>query len=369
MRLARALVVAVALAGASNVADAAPTVVAPRTASGFVIVPSPSRVASLADVAGLAPSDVWAVGANFPGGVHSTLTMHWNGLGWSVVPSPNPSPSGNDELFSVDAAPDGTIWSVGDSFDLFQGIALRWTGTRWRAYPVPADVGTLSSVKVFSRNDAWAVGENSSVAASVIIHWNGTAWSDVVDAPLVGPRGYAMTGVDGAGPHDVYASGVAMFHGANRSFVEHWDGAVWTLVTTTPRMTDDFLLNTSVASRTEAWVVGSTGLQPAALHWNGARWKTVNPPAAAGNHELSGVTDNSPTDAWAVGRRQNASAVERTLIERWNGTTWADLGGPNAGGATDDNQLFAVTAIPGHPNDLWAVGAGPGGPLILHHPG
>ena len=39
------------------------------------------------------------------------------------------------------------------------------------------------------------------------------------------------------------------------------------------------------------------------------------------NNQLKGVAAPSSTDAWAVGYYNNGT-VDRTLIERWNGTAW-----------------------------------------------
>src|SRR5579871_2540105 len=95
----------------------------------------------LQGVSGSSTSDVWAVGKYYTqSGGPFTLTEHWNGSSWSIVPSPNPA-SGGNQLYGV------------------------------------ADV---------SPTDAWAVGQDSTsgVMASLILHWNGSDWSQV-KAPAV----------------------------------------------------------------------------------------------------------------------------------------------------------------------------------------
>src|SRR6266516_6025218 len=45
---------------------------------------------SLGDIVALSPNDVWAVGLRSGGRCQfQTLTEHWSGSSWSVVPSPN----------------------------------------------------------------------------------------------------------------------------------------------------------------------------------------------------------------------------------------------------------------------------------------
>src|SRR5690349_14028338 len=59
------------------------------------IVPSPNPLGTvynpLNGVATVAENDVWAVGeAQLPNSASQTLTQHWSGTAWSIVPSPNP---------------------------------------------------------------------------------------------------------------------------------------------------------------------------------------------------------------------------------------------------------------------------------------
>src|SRR4051794_10218377 len=79
-----------------------PSATATATAScglGWRIVPNPAPNGFLYDTAATAPNDVWAVG-----NVNSqTLTLRWDGIGWSRVPSPS-LPGFASHLMSVSAA-------------------------------------------------------------------------------------------------------------------------------------------------------------------------------------------------------------------------------------------------------------------------
>jgi hypothetical protein len=69
--------------------------------------------ASLRAAAG-SGNDVWVVGYDpgSGGNPRQTVTMHWDGSAWSVVPSPNVG-SGSNELYGVRGG-GNDIWAVGN---------------------------------------------------------------------------------------------------------------------------------------------------------------------------------------------------------------------------------------------------------------
>src|SRR5438128_2687046 len=75
-------------------------------------------------------TDIWAVGdyAN-AAGVYRTLAEHWNGYGWSIVPTPNVG-AGNNFLLSVAAIASNDAWAVGasrqSSTSLAQTLIEHW---------------------------------------------------------------------------------------------------------------------------------------------------------------------------------------------------------------------------------------------------
>jgi hypothetical protein len=52
-------------------------------------------------IAAIAPDDVWVVGTQLVGRRALTLTEHWDGTSWTIVPSPNETSNGSDKLMSV----------------------------------------------------------------------------------------------------------------------------------------------------------------------------------------------------------------------------------------------------------------------------
>jgi hypothetical protein len=91
---------------------------------------------------------------NHDGGpLDQTLIEHWNGARWTVVPSPDPGGSSQDnDLWGVAAVATGDVWAVGGvgSFldpDASSPLALHWDGASWTQVSVPAPtVGELLGV-------------------------------------------------------------------------------------------------------------------------------------------------------------------------------------------------------------------------------
>jgi hypothetical protein len=141
-----------------------------------VTTPDPGhQVEDVNDVAAVSPNDVWAVGTKSGGHPFDglTFTEHWDGAHWSVVRSP--SPSSGDEVNSVSGVPGGAVWMVGVFFpDAFTNKPLteRFVNDKWSVVAAPAK-SNLDGVAALASDDVWAVG-------SSIYHFDGTAWQVVV---------------------------------------------------------------------------------------------------------------------------------------------------------------------------------------------
>lgn len=115
----------------------------------------------LRGISAVSASDIWAVGSydTTPGDITLTLTEHWNGTKWSIVPSP--SPTGNDYLLGVVALASNNVWAVGDRSSNDQNLVVHWDGTSWSEVPAAYRRGTISSldsISADSANDMWAAG-------------------------------------------------------------------------------------------------------------------------------------------------------------------------------------------------------------------
>jgi hypothetical protein len=81
------------------------------------VVASPNLQATnhyLYGVTTVAPDDAWAVGLYEPqGGGNRTLILHWDGISWSIVPSPNPATYSG--LYAVAAVSATDVWAGASS--------------------------------------------------------------------------------------------------------------------------------------------------------------------------------------------------------------------------------------------------------------
>jgi hypothetical protein len=101
-------------------------------------VPSPNASSAdnyLLGVSTLSPTDVWAVGyySNTVTQRYETLTEHWNGSVWTIVPSPNPA-GWHNYLRAVDGVASNDVWAVGDGLPYvgYGGgylLTFHWDGT------------------------------------------------------------------------------------------------------------------------------------------------------------------------------------------------------------------------------------------------
>src|SRR5207253_7358653 len=91
-------------------------------------------------VAVVAANDVWTVGQAANGNTYKTLVEHWNGAAWSIVPSPNVVGS-SSALTALSVVSANNIWAVGYSTDsnfINRSLTMHWNGAAWRIVPSPS---------------------------------------------------------------------------------------------------------------------------------------------------------------------------------------------------------------------------------------
>jgi hypothetical protein len=332
------------------------------------VAPSPNAGSAFDELRGVSAasaSDAWAVGSSVDAAtfVSRTLTEHWDGSAWTLVPSPNRANQGN--VLRATAAVSGSdVWAVGASFtqvNVSKTLTQRWDGSVWKIVP-SANAGRpinggLFGVAAVSARDAWAVGSYDTGPADLTLveHWNGSRWA-VVPSPNVESADNRLFAVDAVGPNDVWAVGSAGDEVAEleRTLVEHWDGSAWTVVPS-PNLGPGNNRLTAVAAvaANDVWAVGVAGIGTLVVHWDGATWSVVASPNPSSSANLAGVAAVSASDVWAVGGYFDETArVLRTLVEHWDGSAWSVVASPNV--PPSDNRLNAMTALPAR---QWAVGS------------
>jgi hypothetical protein len=112
-----------------------------------------------------------------------------------------------------------------------------------------------------------------------------------------------------------------------------------------------------------------TGPGPVVLgeHWDGTKWSLLTMPKPHAEATLGDVHYVGADDALAVGEMWNGSSW-RTLVERWNGSSFVPVTTPN--GSTASGAINLLDDVGGTLSDTWAVGtvstSALARPLILH---
>jgi hypothetical protein len=333
----RGVVVAAVVPAAALVA--LPIAAAASVAWSVSFSPPPRSGYEVAGFGARSAVDVWAVGLR-PGGrcQYQTLTQHWDGSAWTVVPSPG-NPAVNSVLDGVTVTGTNQAWAVGTAgcpADQSRTLTEHWNGSRWSIVASP-DGGvtgnhfsTLQAVTAISPGDVWAVGGQAGIRGQV-----------AVTVPLI----------------------------------EHWNGARWSIVPA-PKAALGVLESVSATSASDVWAVGAgqqNGQSTVALHFDGSSWKLVTVPAPPGTSGgLSGVKALSPAGAWAVGESfPSTGGNGKILTDHWNGTSWQVVPAPPVGGPGALSALSSVDAAPG--TGVWAVGfwvtGAAGNSVVLHWTG
>src|SRR5579859_787939 len=256
--------------------DVSSTVVEHFNGSLWTIIPSPNVSGlnnNLVAITALSGTDIWAVGSttNQTTFTTQTLTMHWDGSLWTIVPSPNVG-AGNNDLNAVAALSSTDVWAVGSDGVAGSGsLTLHWDGMSWTVVPTPPTSSTLTEtlngVAAFASNDVWAVGlttSGPSTVSTLALHWNGTSWNVV---PTPNPQNYAqliaVTTVPGT--HQLWAignqtSGQYPNPGPTTTLVEHWTGSAWVVVPSadTPQPNTDTIHAITALNARDIWAVGYT---------------------------------------------------------------------------------------------------------------
>ncbi len=293
-------------------------------------VPAPAPVSPRGDswggftaVAPISRSDVWAVGSdNSP-----ATTEHWEGRAWNVVP--NPAFSDVDaSLYDVAGTGPDDVWAVGEhgygDFPL-HALIEHWNGHAWSIVPTPnvdphprpTIASQLNSVAAISPTDAWAVGQNW--AKSLVEHWDGRSWK-AVDVPSDG-RSDSLTEVEASGPNDVWAAGTSYRdvdgHGPTYGVVLHFDGSKWT-ITRILGFDGRTVSGLAVQSAGRVWVTGywetSQGEASSVAVLTKGRWHEEQVPGPKGMG-ISSIDALPGGRIWLAGSAPAESYQEAAVIQ------------------------------------------------------
>lgn len=218
-------------------------------------------------IAAVAPNDIWAVGYSTDSDFHDqSLTMHWDGTTWSIVPSPA---VGNDILYAVAAIASNDVWATGRTkvgYGHGRTLTLHWDGLNWMVVPSPNDSTTNNSlfgVAAVAANDVWAVGSAGSLK-TLAIHWNGGSWSVFPTPAVENASNAVLVGIVASSSGDIWSAGqfiVPLEGSAQHTLTEHWDGLSWSVVSSpNADSSNNRLQGIAATPKGTLWAVGTTGV-------------------------------------------------------------------------------------------------------------
>jgi hypothetical protein len=290
---------------------------------------------------------------------------------WTAISSPNVGTK--SILRKIDALKTDDIWAVGSGSDDKTGHAItlteRWNGSMWNVIASPNNGSygsSFTNVVATGKSNAFAIGNSYDQAGNsqtLIEHWNGAVWS-IMPSPNRDSNG-VLVGITALSQNNIWTAG-SYFNSNlkhNQSLIEHWNGVQWNIINS-PNIndTDNTLSDIHAVASNDVWAVGYTGpdvvfTEHSALieHWDGHKWSIVSHPASQLNGSLTAISTISAKNIWVVGQYLPASnnATFQTLAEHWDGTQWSIVPTSDVAGY---NDFFAdIKAI--SPTNIWAVGA------------
>jgi len=221
-------------------------------------------------ISAVSGSDIWAVGNT--DGVGRPFALHYNGSQWKAVPMPTKG-AGVIDLFDVAAISKTNAWAVGyyaDAHGHSRTLTEHWNGASWKIVPSPnngAGDNTLHGVAAVNGTHLWAVGYTGPTPGEgpLIEHWNGSSWSRFPPAGLGGIPSIlddvaviSASNVVAVGHRDITPNG---------TFVERFDGSSWKAEESAnpPIMSGSELWAVSAPSAAAQWAVGESTNQQANL--------------------------------------------------------------------------------------------------------
>jgi hypothetical protein len=325
------------------------------------------RSNEISDVTCVSASDCWAVGR---GSHNLTLTVHWDGTTWTIVPSP-PVSTTFSIFRSVDCVSTSDCWAVGESDlpDATHPIYEHWDGQAWSvvASDPAVTLARPQGVECVTSDDCWSVGLTQSAPGAALQtlaeHWDGSSWTIVPTPNTSTTRFNGFRSIACPTTDDCWAVGEvepADPEAPYEGLIQHWDGTSWAIIAFPPNPengTNTVIWGVTCLNGSDCWAVGLY-----ALHWGGAAWSAVSMPSEPDTlHIHGGVSCVSSSDCWAVGG--NFSLTQSTnapLADHWDGSSWSTVTTPFPGAVNGGLAEVDCTSS----SSCWATGgfknSGPG---------
>ena len=223
-------------------------------------------------------------------------------------------------LLAVWGTDTNNVWAVGGiNIPGYPTTIIHWNGTEWEPFTFPD--GGANAIYGFNENDIWVVGEYSN--RGFIGHYKDGEWTEYRSDYFYsrGDTVYALWGVWGASPDDVWAVG---YNGT----IVHWDGENWDKVESG---TKEHIVGISGVSATEIYAVTYSN-NSSVLLFDGSNWSNIQDEVGIYNTKLVTPLFFKNGNGVVVGRKvvmkKNTVWQEQTEIP--STAAWGFVGGTNS---------------------------------------
>jgi alpha-tubulin suppressor-like RCC1 family protein len=209
------------------------------------IVPSPNPATgtpgdsdTLTSISGTGPGNLWAAGWDLNEAINTIqlLFEHWNGTTWTAATSP--TPVGSSQFASgITAISPGNVWAVGtDRSDGAKTLSAHWNGKAWKIVPTPdinneGDQNLLTSVSSDAAGQVWASGyaddDGANFRVPYVLQRTGSKWV-LTKIPNPGSEGSQLEGIQVLSPTDIWTVGTTeQTDGGQLALTEQFNGTRW----------------------------------------------------------------------------------------------------------------------------------------------
>lgn len=267
---------------------------------------------------------------------------------WSTQTTQNAPGAEHSALYDISCEPASSTLCIAVGKKTVSGTsspyAQGWNGSSWSnqaaVTPVGATGGELQSAHCLSKTSCVASGSYSTESGtfSLIESWNGSSWSLQTTPNPSGASESMFKGVACKVITACIAVGSSVKGGVRTALAELGNSGTWSLQTfpspegalTSELNGVDCTSSTSCVAVGAYTVSGGANWALAAV-WNGTSWtlKSVPKPEGAKKSTLLDVSCSDTSNCTAVGGYNNASNVQVSFVQRWNGSTWTQQSSPN----------------------------------------
>jgi hypothetical protein len=241
----------------------------------------------------------------------------------------------------------------------------------WSTYLTDTTSDKLESVAASSATSVWAAGYQQSGTSKVPVTYyhDSVQWHKYMPPVQGSYTDEELYGIASSSSGDTWTVGSIPY---NQTLAYHWNGSSWVHVTSdSPGCSgcSNQLDGVSIDGAGNVWAVGvyytSGHNKPLIEKWNGTKFaqQTISLPSGETDANLNSVAFSSSSNGWAVGGA--GGTVNSYVVYHYDGSSWT----PYTLGSLNGAVLSSVTAV--SDSEAWAVGkqlvSNVWRPLILHY--